>query len=195
MEFSSNIQNKNLSTLYSLDITNFLDSNESDNSNSIKFKIPRLYETWNWEGDLSILPNKWLDLIKNSDLSLKNEINKTKEYIKSEYYNNEKFDKKSFYFLTHRSEVAGCFYLNKFNFENDSNIIYCIEFLLLNIKKHANKGVEEGLIGLAIKRAIELICNNKEKFSEINSIYLDLSTSNININKLEEIGFKISKIR
>ena len=32
------------------------------------FKIPFLFETWNWEGDESVLPFKWIDLIKYSEL-------------------------------------------------------------------------------------------------------------------------------
>jgi hypothetical protein len=143
-----------------------------------EYKTPRLYETWTWEGDLSVLPNKWLELIKYSNLTSEYETNKIKEFLKENYYNNDTFDKKSFFFLTHRSEVAGCMYLNKK--ENE----YIIEFLLVNTKKHLNKGVEEGLIGHAIKRALELSEGN------LISISLDLSTSNIEQSKLEEIGFK-----
>ena len=50
-----------------------------------KYKTPFLYETWTWEGDESVLPYKWVNLIKNSNLfSLKDEteFNQMKNYLK-----------------------------------------------------------------------------------------------------------------
>jgi hypothetical protein len=99
--------------------------------------------------------------------------------LKVNYYNNINFDKKSFFFITHRSEVAGCVYLNAMtNTENEDEINYCIEYLLVN-KKHTNKGVEKGLVGLAIKRA-------KEK-NVTNGIFLDISTFDADEKAMEEI--------
>lgn len=149
--------------------------------NTKELKTPRLYETWNWEGDVSVLPYKWVELVKNSSLTAKYQIEDLKDYLKSNYYNNTSFDKKSFFFLTHRSEVAGCFYLKKLD-----QYSYCIEFLLVNNKKHSDKGVEEGLISLAIKRVNELC---EEEKINLNSLYMDFSTSNVDLKKLQEMGF------
>ena len=102
-------------------------------------KTPFLYEVWNWQGDESILPykvyyislTKWMDLIKKANLDYDS------NYIKQNYYSSDNFDKDSFLFITHRSEVAGCCYLNL----NNANTI---EFLLLN-PKHSNKVIRINL--------------------------------------------------
>lgn len=149
-----------------------------------EYKTPRLYETWNWEGDVSVLPNKWMELVKQSNLIQQFESDKIKEYLKEKYYNDLNFDKKSFYFITHRSEVAGCVYLN---FDKSDNS-YKVEFLLVNLKKHNNKGVEEGLMALVLRRINEKL-EEDVNLKLIEKISVDLSTSNITENKLKEIGF------
>jgi hypothetical protein len=152
--------------ILSLDISSFSVDN---------YKVPFLYETWNWEGDECVLPYKWNELIKNSELSQKYDFDKLKQHIKLEYYKNDLFDKKSFFFLTYRSEVAGCVYYNSRN--------NMIEFLLVNLNKHSCKGVEEALINLAVKKclALEGLKNNK--------ILLNLSITNISQEKLNLLGF------
>jgi hypothetical protein len=151
-------------------------------------KVPFLYETWNWEGDESCLPYKWLELIKQSDLINKNSIESISVFIKENYYKNTNFDKKSFFFITHRSDVAGCVYLNKKNInsieEDGKNLTYSIEFLLANKKKHDEKGIEEALLNLAIKRAKFLSNKNGDK---LKNITLDLSSSNIGIDKIRSM--------
>jgi hypothetical protein len=151
-------------------------------------KVPFLYETWSWEGDESVLPYKWIELLKQSDLINKFTIEDLKEYIKEKYYKNPNFDKKSFYFITHRSDVAGCVYLNS-NSNSQSNSIKegdklsVVEFLLLNKKKHGDKGVEEALINLAVNRAQSLNLSEEK----VKSIFVDMSTSNIDEKKIKSI--------
>ena len=58
-----------------------------------EFKVPYLYETWNWEGDETILPYKWIDLIKSTSLSIKYELEYLKLFIKENFYKNKAFDK------------------------------------------------------------------------------------------------------
>ena len=148
---------------------------EKFNFNENKYKIPFLYETWTWEGDESVLPFKWIDLIKNSDLlEKKNEqydFDKINNYLKDNYYGLNTFDKLSFFFITNRSEVTGCAYLNKLNCS--------IDYFLVN-KKFFGNGVENGLFNLIYNRAIEL---------KLNSISINLELTNINENFFNEIGF------
>ena len=148
---------------------------EKFNFDDNKFKIPFLYETWTWEGDESVLPFKWIDLIKNSDLlEKKNEqydFDKINNYLKDNYYGLNTFDKLSFFFITNRSEVTGCAYLNKLN--------CTIDYFLVN-KKFFGNGVENGLFNLIYNRAIEL---------KLNSISINLELTNINENFFNEIGF------
>jgi len=144
-----------------------------------ELKTPRFYETWTWQGDLTVLPDKWMSLIKSSSLEI------DRNYLKENYYSNPKFDQKSFFFLTHRSETAGCVYLNRYRSDTDTEADeYHIEFFLVNNKKHLGKGVEEGLLSLCIKRAFEI-----ENLGTLNRIFLDTSTSNIEVSKLKTLGF------
>ena len=136
----------------------------------LECKNPSMCEIWNWEGDLTILPFKvklilikWIDLIKNSGISYDKNI---KEYLKINYYENKDFDKKSFFFITFRSDTAGCAYLDK-----DT-----IKYLLVN-KKYFNKGVENTLIKLCLNKLIE-------KNEEVSLINIDRNTTNIDIDKL-----------
>ena len=76
------------------------------------------------------------------------------------------FDKKSFFFITFRSETAGCAYLDK----------DIIKYLLVN-KKHFNKGVENALIKLCINRLLE-------KDKKVSLIFLDRNTTNLDLDKL-----------
>ena len=148
---------------------------EKFNFDDNKFKIPFLYETWTWEGDESVLPFKWIDLIKNSELlEKKNEqfdFDKINNYLKDNYYGLNTFDKLSFFFITNRSEVTGCAYLNKLN--------CTIDYFLVN-KKFFGNGVENGLFNLIYNRAREL---------KLNSISINLDLTNINENFFKDIGF------
>ena len=139
---------------------------------SDKWKTPFLFETWNWEGDETVLPYKLLYLTKLSPISSLYSEAKLKEILRNNYYNNSKFDKKSFFFITHRSDTAGCVYLNYKQEEN----IFVIDFLIVNGKKYSNRGVEQALINLAINKALEKKDRPIIKFNK--------STTNI---KLDEI--------
>lgn len=97
----------------------------------------------------------------------------TKEFLKKTYYNNENFDKKGFYFITHRSETAGCAYLDR----------DVIKYLIIN-KRHLGKGVEEALISNCIKRA------NTKTNEAIKSVYLDKNTTNVDNTIIDKLGFK-----
>lgn len=153
------------------------------------YKVPYLYETWNWEGDESCLPYKWIELIKQSDLIKKYSIEEISLFIKDNYYKNPNFDKKSFFFITNRSDVAGCVYLNMKNInsvedEGRNLTNFFIEYLLTNKKKHGNKGIEEALLNLAIKRAKFLSIQNGYN---LKNITLNLSTSNMSTDKQKSI--------
>lgn len=151
-----------------LDLTNFkLD----------EWKTPYLFETWNWEGDETILPFKWLQLAKFSPFALNYSDEKLKEFLGSKYYNDKNFDKKSFFFITHRSDTAGCVYVNHFKGDNT----FHIDFLILNDKKYRHKGIEQALVNLAIKRAVQL---NNEKDTKI---YINRATSNVKIKEILNI--------
>jgi hypothetical protein len=172
--------------------------------NSDKWKTPFLFETWNWEGDETILPYKLLQLAKLSKiLSQFSSEEKFKEYLKLNYYMHSDFDKKSFYFITHRSDTAGCVYVS---FSKEEKC-YIIDFLIVNDKKYKNKGIEEALINLAIKRAIELEKNIKNKndsdnlnyindknfINEIHTIKIRNETSNIKIEEtLNKMGLLLN---
>lgn len=141
--------------------------------NKDKYKTPFLYETWIWEGDESVLPYKWVDLIKNSKVIQVNsdtDFQKVKDYLKQNYHGKDSFDKQSFFFITSRSEVAGCAYLNKDN--------STIEYYIIN-PKHINKGVEEGLFALIYQRALML---------KIESIRIDLTKTNIQKSFFESLN-------
>ncbi len=183
MDYCNNDNNSNL----------YIDISLKNNSSVIdKLKTPRLYETWTWEGDQTVLPSKWVDLIKQSGLN----ICADKSYLKEKYYGSENFDKKLFFFITHRSETAGCVYCTKYS-ENvdksDSNLYkyqFKLEYLIVN-NKHITKGVENGLIGLCVKKIIEDLSNDSGSDSEeFIRFYIDKSTSNIEKSKLIELGFK-----
>jgi hypothetical protein len=137
--------------------------------NPDEWKTPFLFETWNWEGDKTILPYKLLQLAKLSKIAYQfSSEEKFKEYLRINYYMHPDFDKKSFYFITHRSDTVGCVYLN-YSKEEKS---YIIDFLIVNDKKYKNKGIEEALINLAIKRAIELEKKDKNSNDSDNLNYL-----------------------
>ena len=148
---------------------------EKFNFDENKFKIPFLFETWNWEGDESILPFKWIDLIKYSELlEKKNEnfdFDTINIYLKDNYYGLNSFDKLSFFFITNRSDVTGCAYLNK----NDG----LIDYFLVNKKFFGNR-VEYGLFKLLYNRAIEL---------KLNSISINLDLTNFKEDFFYDIGF------
>ena len=141
-----------------------------------KYKTPTLHETWKWEGDETVLPYKWVNLIKMSNLfENKNQtfhFETVKSYLKENYYGTNNFDKSSFFFITYRSEVTGCAYLDK----NSGKI----DYFLVN-KKHFGKEIENGLFSLIYKRAKEI---------ELQTIYINMDLTNINEEFFYEIGFK-----
>jgi hypothetical protein len=136
-----------------------------EKNNPPEYRTPLYYESWNWEGDKSVLPYKWSELVNDSKITIPgiNQYSNTDEYLKMNYYKNPEFDEKSFFFVTHRSQTAGCAYLDKNNI---------IKFLIVG-KNHKNKQVEHSLITRAIKRAIEI--NNKKTEFEIK---VDLTLTN-----------------
>jgi len=166
-----------------------------------EWKTPFLFETWNWEGDETILPYKLLQLAKLSNIQSQfSSEEKFKDYLKLNYYMQSDFDKKSFYFITHRSDTAGCVYVS---FSKEEKC-YIIDFLIVNDKKYSNKGIEEALINLAIKRAIELDKNkndidnlkyitNNNYIKEIPTIKIRNDTSNIKIKEtLNKMGLLLN---
>ena len=92
-------------------------------------------------------------------------------YLKDNYYGLSSFDKLSFFFITYRSEVTGCAYLDK----NSGKI----DYFLVN-KKHFGKGIENGLFSLIYKRTKEI---------GLNTIYINMDLTNISEDFFTDIGF------
>jgi hypothetical protein len=158
----------NQNNLLTLDLTKFT-------FDQTKYKTPTLHETWKWEGDETVLPYKWVNLIKMSNLyenkgeTFNFEI--VKKYLRDNYYGSNNFDKLSFFFITYRSEVTGCAYLDK----NSGKI----DYFLVN-KKHFGKGIENGLFSLIYKRTKEI---------GLNTIYINMDLTNISEEFFTDIGF------
>jgi len=111
-------------------------------------RAPFLYEVWNWEGDPSILPIKWFELLQKHDQQAATAkfSNISKDFLVQNYINNEHFDPKGFFFITHRSEcVAGLLAWPK------GEICEIKTFAVLN--SHWNKGVPESIVALALNYA------------------------------------------
>ncbi len=147
-----------------------------ENNNTPEFRTPLYYESWNWEGDKSVLPYKWTELVNNSKINIPGikDYSNTDDFLKKNYYKNPEFDEKSFSFITHRSQTAGCAYLEK---------DFVIKFLIVG-KNHKDKQVEHSLISRAIKRAIEIADGEKEI-----EIKVDLRLTNVGKDVFEIFGF------
>ena len=170
-----------------------MENNNNNNVNSLKLninpqsytipenRVPLYYETWIWEGDTSILPYKWVELIKDSKIKIKelDSDSNLENFLKKNYYKNSEFDEKSFFFVTHRSQTAGCAYLDKNN---------RLKFLLVS-KNHQNKKIEHSLITRVIKRAIEKFEENEENSKKNIEIFVDLDTCSVEEKIFEEFGF------
>ena len=148
-----------------------------ENNNPPDYRTPLYYESWIWEGDKSVLPYKWTELVNDSKISIPGikDYSNTDDFLKKNYYKNPEFDEKSFLFTTNRSQTAGCAYL-------DNN--YVIKFLIVR-KNHKNRQVEHSLISRAIKRAIEKAAD-KEKEIEVK---VDLALTNVRKDVFEIFGF------
>ena len=144
-------------------------------SNEI-YKIPYLHETWTWEGDESVLPYKWAEIIRRSGILEKKgqefDLDDVKKFLKENYYGLNDFDKLSFFFITYRSQVMACSY---FNIKTNT-----IDYFLINPKGY-DKGLENGLFSLLYKRITGL---NRDK------IYINLDNTNVGEEYFEKIGFK-----
>jgi hypothetical protein len=152
-----------------------------------EFRNPQYYESWIWEGDKSILPYKWIDLIKDSKIKIKDLDSNSNldKFLKKNYYKNSDFDEKSFFFITYRSQTAGCAYLDKNNI---------LKFLIVS-KNHLNKNIEHSLLTRALKRSLEKFdeMENGGKNKNISNrqfeIFVDLDTTNIEESFFGEFGF------
>ena len=151
------------------------------NLNGFKFepeayKIPALHETWIWEGDESVLPYKWVHMIQICGLYEKKgekfELDKVKKKLKDEYYSTSSFDKANFIFITSRSQVMACAYLDK---ETKT-----IEYFLIN-PKGFGRGEENGLFSLLYKRCLEL---------KIKDVGIKLDNSNVDERYFRGLGFR-----
>ena len=155
--------------MMSLDLNNF-------NYSKDEFKIPYLHETWTWEGDESVLPYKWAEMIRISGiLGKKGEefnLDNVKKYLKTNYYGLNDFDKLSFFFITYRSKVMACAY---FNIKTNT-----IDYFLIN-PKGFDKGLENGLFSLLYKR-ITALKNEK--------IFINMNNTNISEEYFDKLGIK-----
>ena len=152
-----------------------LNINDVQYSNEV-FKIPYLHETWTWEGDESVLPYKWADIIRRAEIMEKQNqefnLDEVKKYLKTNYYGSPDFDKLSFFFITYRSQVMACSYFN-----TKTNTI---DYFLIN-PKGFDKGLENGLFSLLYKRITGL---------NIDKVFIDLKNTNVPIQYFEQLGFK-----
>ena len=141
------------------------------------FKIPHLHETWTWEGDESVLPYKWAEIISKSEILQKQgkefDLDSVKKCLKDNYYGLDSFDKLNFFFITYRSQVMACSYFN--------NATNTIDYFLLN-PKGFNKRLENGLFSLIYKRIIGL---------NIKKIFINMDNTNISKEYFLNLGFKI----
>ena len=153
----------------------FLDLSKLDYSPET-FKIPHLHETWTWEGDESVLPYKWAEIISKSEILQKQgkefDLESVKKYLKDNYYGLDNFDKLSFFFITYRSQVMACSY---FNVKTNT-----IDYFLIN-PKGFNKGLENGLFSLIYKRIIGL---------NIKKISINMDNTNVSKEYFLNLGFK-----
>ena len=155
--------------LMSIDLKNFQFSSDI-------FKTPYLHETWTWEGDESVLPYKWAEIISKSEILQKQgkefDLDSVKKFLKDNYYGLDSFDKLSFFFITYRSQVMACSYFN-----SSTNTI---DYFLIN-PKGFNKGLENGLFSLIYKRIVGL---------NIKKIYINMDNTNIPKEYFLNLGFQ-----
>jgi len=71
-----------------------------------ELEVPYLCETWTWQGDTSVLPHKWSEVIS----SVTGKEVSSKE-LKENYVKHASFDPDGFYFITYRSHAIGIGYL------------------------------------------------------------------------------------
>jgi hypothetical protein len=67
-------------------------------------QAPFLCEIWNWQGDTSVLPYKWVEVL--SSVSGDESAYDTK-VLKQTYVSSPSFDPNAFFFLTYRSHAIG----------------------------------------------------------------------------------------
>jgi ribosomal protein S18 acetylase RimI-like enzyme len=77
-------------------------------------RVPFMYEVWNWEGDATILPIKvrtrqWFEFLQRVDSTedTPHFPGLTQELLLQQFIRSDLFDPQAFFFITHRSEVAG----------------------------------------------------------------------------------------
>jgi len=64
--------------------------------------IPFMHEVWNWEGDKSVLPSKWINILEKARGS-----SISKAELLQNYVETKGFDTNGFFFLTKRSKAIG----------------------------------------------------------------------------------------
>ena len=111
-----------------------------DFSKSKEPEIPFMHEVWNWEGDKSVLPSKWVAIIQHSRGS-----SPTAKQLLEKYINTPKFDPNSFFFITKRSKAIGCAIVT------DASGKYCIEYLGTASKER--ESIEGALLDLCAQYA------------------------------------------
>jgi hypothetical protein len=117
----------------------------------LEIKIPFLYEYWNWVGDTSILPTKWLELLKKHDSQSRSTTFSgiTRDLLINRYVRDSKFDPQGFFFLTTRSETVSGVLI--WPLDHDRCELVC----LASLPSHREKETTEAVISLGINYAIE----------------------------------------
>lgn len=103
---------------------------------------PFLCEIWNWQGDTSVLPYKWVEVLSSAS---GNESAYDTKSLKQTYVSSPQFDPNAFFFLTYRSHAIGLCLVWPSSVGQ-----YEIKHLC-SVPSHRGKGVEECLLGLALK--------------------------------------------
>eukprot|EP00347_Sterkiella_histriomuscorum_P018578 403344980 len=114
----------------------------NDLTNIPEPQVPYLSEIWNWQGDTSVLPYKWVEVL--NAVAGQGEVYDTK-YLKANFLQSKSFDPDAFFFITYRSHAIGLCLA----WPSTDNQTFEIKHLS-SVPSKRNQGVEEALISLVL---------------------------------------------
>ena len=133
--------------------------------------IPFLCEMWNWEGDLTVLPHKWAEVL-NEDLG--EEVFDSKQ-LKENFVQKPEFDPLAFFFITSRSNALGSI----LSWPTNEPGVY--DILNLASKQSRTEGVEKALVLLSLNYL-------KKKGAKLVEIRIGTKVE-ARVEMLKEVGF------